>query len=56
MVEVQGLERVMGADAVAGGFGAEFRTLRRFICGIPPGLVGLRNKGVVVVAWDDEEF
>jgi hypothetical protein len=56
VVEVQGLERMMGADAVAGGFRTELRAFRRFIGGIAAGLVSLRDEGVVVLAWDNEEF
>ena len=56
VVEVQRLERVVGADAVAGGFGAEFGAFRRFVRRVAACLIGAGDKGVVVLAWDDEEF
>ena len=56
MVEVQRLERVMGANAVAGGLGGEFGTLGGFRGSKPPGLIGAGNQLVVGGAGNDEEF
>ena len=46
----------MGADAVAGCFGGEFRTFCGFFLGVAVGLIGLGDEGVVVLAGNDEKF
>ena len=56
VVEVQGLERVVGADAVTGRLGAEFGAFRGFVGAVAVGLIGFGDEGVVVLAWNDEEF
>jgi hypothetical protein len=56
MVEMQRLERVVSADAVAGGLGRELGTLGGFLARVAAGLIGARHQRVVVGAGDDEEF
>ena len=53
---MQRLERMVGADAMAGGLGGKFRTFGGLFGRVAAGLIGLGNEGVVIVAWNDEEF
>ena len=55
VVEVQRLEGVVGADAVAGRFGGELGAFGRFRGGEAAGLIGPAHKQVVGGAGDDEE-
>ena len=55
VVEVERLERMVGADAMACGLGGELGTFGGFLRGVPACLVGFGNECVVIVARDDEE-
>ena len=55
MVEVQRLEGVVGADAVAGGLGAEARALGGLVGEIAAVVVGGLDQGVVLLFGDDVE-
>ena len=56
MVQVQGLERMVGADAVAGRLCGEFRAECRLLIGVSAGFVGGDDKLVVGFAGDGQEI
>src|SRR5258708_40311051 len=54
VIEVEGLDRVVSPDAMAGGLGAEACAFKRLIGLITAGTVGRLKQGVVLGLGDDE--
>src|SRR5258708_33543648 len=54
VIEVEGLDRVVSPDAMAGGLGAEACAFKRLIGLVTAGMEGRRNQGVVFGLGDDE--